>query len=57
MRFCLPILGVLLVLGIVVASGGGENTPNRSEPKSDSPTVATVAVGYQNFRKMTKKPV
>ncbi|MEO1836515.1 MAG: hypothetical protein ABGZ49_13590 [Akkermansiaceae bacterium] len=57
MRLCLPILGVLLVLGIVLASGSGGKTPNRSEPKFDSPTIANVAAGYQSFRKMTKKPM
>ena len=45
------------MLGIVLASGSGEKTPNRSEPKSDSPTIANVAAGYQSFRKMTKKPM
>ena len=57
MRLCLPILGVLLVLGIILASGGEEETSHRSKPKSDSPTVANVAAGHQSFRKMTKKPV
>lgn len=56
MRTCRNLLIALHTLGLVSACTEVEEV-DRSENKSQSPTVAEVAAGYRDFNKLTEKPV